>query len=48
MHRLEAVAHVGQGTSDDYGHGVIQERRPHLILDIDLQLSRVSGHTALS
>ena len=33
--RLEAVAHVGQRARDDDAHGVVHERRLHLLLDRD-------------
>jgi hypothetical protein len=33
VHRLEAVAHVGQRAPDDDGHGVVQIRRAHLLLE---------------
>ena len=35
VHRLEPVAHVGQGAGDDDGHGVLEERALHLLLDLD-------------
>ena len=35
VHRLEAVAHVGQGPGDDDRHGVLEERALHLLLDLD-------------
>ncbi len=35
MYRLESVAHVGQGPGDDDGHGVLEERALHLLLDLD-------------
>ena len=34
VHRLQAVAHVGQRTPDDHAHGVIQIGFPHLIFEI--------------
>jgi hypothetical protein len=37
MHRLEAVAHVRQGTSHDHAHGVIQVGLFHLVFEIDWQ-----------
>ena len=33
MHRLEAVAHVGQRAADDHAHRVIEVRALHLVLD---------------
>ena len=33
VHRLEAVAHVGQRPRDDDAHGVVHERGLHLLLD---------------
>ena len=39
MHRLEAVADVGEGSSDDDGHGVVEIRPPHLVFDRDRQLA---------
>ena len=33
MDRLEAVAHVGQRAPDDHAHGVVEVRRPHLLLE---------------
>ena len=35
VHRLEPVAHVGQGPRDDDRHGVLEERALHLLLDLD-------------
>ena len=32
VHRLEAVAHVGQRAPDDHAHRVVEVRRPHLLL----------------
>ena len=37
MHRLQAVAHVGQRTADDDAHGVVEVGLPHLVLEIDRQ-----------
>jgi hypothetical protein len=45
MHRLQAVAHIGQGAGDDDGHRIVEEGRAHLIFDVDLQQSCISGHT---
>ena len=36
LHRLEAVAHVGQGARGDDAHGVVQIRRAHRLVDIDV------------
>ena len=36
MHRLQAVAHVGQRPRDDHAHGVIQIRGRHLLFDGNL------------
>src|SRR5690348_11471409 len=35
VHRLQAVAHVGQRAADDYAHGVIEIGFFHLRFDID-------------
>ena len=35
MHRLEAVARVGQGPRHDDRHGVVEEGALHLLLDLD-------------
>ncbi len=35
MHRLEAVADVGERARGDYAHGVVQERAFHLLFDVD-------------
>ena len=35
VHRLEAVAHIRQGSPDDDAHGVVQVRLLELVLDID-------------
>ena len=35
VHRLQAVADVGQGPRDDDRHGVLEERGAHLALDVD-------------
>src|SRR5262249_7190399 len=33
VHRLQSVAHVGQGAPDDHRHGVVEVRRAHLLLE---------------
>src|SRR5439155_27360474 len=35
VHRLEAVADVGERPPDDNGHGVVEVRLPHLLFDRD-------------
>ena len=35
MRRLEAVAGVGQRSSNDYAHGVIHMRALHFVFDVD-------------
>jgi hypothetical protein len=35
VHRLEAVAHVGQRTRHDDRHGVVEEGPLHLVFDLD-------------
>jgi hypothetical protein len=35
MHRLQAVARVGQGAADDHAHRVIEIRAPHLLFEAD-------------
>jgi len=40
---LEAVADVGQGASDDDGHGVVQIRPAHLVFNIDRQQEGRTG-----
>jgi hypothetical protein len=35
VHRLEAVAHIGQGAGHNDRHGVLQEGALHLLLDFD-------------
>ena len=35
MRRLQAVAGVGQRSSNDYAHGVIHVRPLHLVFDVD-------------
>ena len=35
MHRLQAVANIGQGAAHDHAHGVIEVRPLHLVFDID-------------
>ena len=37
VHRLEAIAHIRQGTADDDAHGVIQIGLFELLLDVDLE-----------
>ena len=32
MHRFQTVPHIGQGTANDDGHGVVHVRRLHLML----------------
>ena len=33
MHRLQAVAHIGQGAGDDNGHGILEEGGLHLLTE---------------
>ena len=35
VHRLEAVANIGQRAAHDHAHGVIEIRALHLVFDID-------------
>jgi hypothetical protein len=35
MHRLEAVAHVGQRAAHDHAHRVVEIRAPHLLFETD-------------
>ena len=35
MHRLEAVANVGQRAADDHRHRVVEIRPPHLLFNVD-------------
>ena len=35
LHRLQAVAHIGQGPADDHAHRVVQVALPHLLLEVD-------------
>ncbi len=35
VHRLEAVAHVGQRAPDDHRHRVVEIRSPHLVFNVD-------------
>ena len=52
MHRLQAVAHVGQRAADDHAHRVIEIRTPHLVFDGDrlrvetgaFRQGRIRGH----
>ena len=37
MHRLEAVAHVGERPADDDAHRIIEVGTPHLVLEADRQ-----------
>ena len=37
MHRLQAVAHVGERAADDHAHRVIEVRAPHLLFEADRQ-----------
>jgi hypothetical protein len=37
VHRLEAIARIGQGSSDDHAHRVIQVGTPHLLFETDRQ-----------
>jgi hypothetical protein len=41
MRRLEAVAGVGQRSSNDYAHGVIHVRTLHFVFDVDWKMLRV-------
>ena len=44
VHRLQAVARVGQGPRHDHAHGVVQIRAAHLVVNVDtLNLSDLSG-----
>jgi hypothetical protein len=45
VHRLEAVARVGQGPGRDDRHGVVEEGALHLLLDLD-RLDRGGEHLA--
>ena len=36
LHRLQAIADVGQGPGDDHRHGVVDEALLHLVGDLDL------------
>ena len=43
MHRLQAVAHVGQRAADDHAHRVIEIAPPHLVGDRDrLEFGRLA------
>ena len=53
MHRLQAVANIGQGTADDDAHRVIQIGFAHLVFEIygqyfacDLGHLRESGESS--
>ena len=46
MHRLQAVANVGQRAAHDHAHGVIEIRPPHLVFDIDGDLIAVAAAPA--
>jgi hypothetical protein len=35
VHRLEAVARIGQGAPDDHAHRVVEVRAPHLLFEAD-------------
>src|SRR4051812_24353718 len=35
VHWLQAITHVGQRSTDDHAHGVIEVRTLHLVFDID-------------
>ena len=35
MHRLEAVADIGQRTADDDRHRIVEIRTPHLVFNVD-------------
>jgi hypothetical protein len=35
LHRLQAVAHVGESARDDYAHRVVEVRLAHFRFDID-------------
>ena len=37
VHRLQAVAHVGERAADDHAHRVIEIRAPHLLFEADRQ-----------
>ena len=37
VHRLQAIAHVGQRAADDHAHRVVEVRPPHLLLEADRQ-----------
>ena len=37
VHRLQAVARIGQGAADDHAHRVIEVRAPHLLFEADGQ-----------
>ena len=48
VHRLEAVAHVGQGAGDDDRHGVVEEGALHLLLDLDRLDQPVGGDRGIA
>ena len=37
VHRLQAVARIGQGAADDHAHRVVEVRPPHLLFEADGQ-----------
>jgi hypothetical protein len=39
VHRLEAVARIGQGAADDHAHRVVEVRAPHLLFEADGRVS---------
>jgi len=43
MHRLEAVAGVGERAPDDYRHRVVEIRAAHLLFDVDGNEIRAAG-----
>ena len=47
VHRLQAVADVGQGPRHDDRHGVVQEGALHLVLDLD-RLDRADSAGAVA
>ena len=41
VHRLQAVAHVGERAADDHRHRVVEIRLAHLVFDVDLRPVRL-------
>ena len=48
MHRLQAVANIGQRAADDHRHRIVEIRPPHLVFNVDGLHVGGAGRAAVS